>query len=159
MKKMIPLVFSILLLLAACQANPSAGSDKTMEGSAGTNSGDMATDDMAADSTKTEEAGVYHKITAEEAKTMMDEQTVTVVDVRTEAEYQEGHIADAVLVPNESIADQMPEALPDKEATLLVYCRSGRRSKEASEKLLELGYRNVYDFGGINDWPYDVVKD
>ena len=159
MKKMIPLVFSILLLLTACQANPSAGSDKTMEGSAGTNSGDMATDDMAADSAKTEEAGVYHKITAEETKTMMDEQTVTVVDVRTEAEYQEGHIADAVLVPNESIADQMPEALPDKEATLLVYCRSGRRSKEASEKLLELGYRNVYDFGGINDWPYDVVKD
>lgn len=159
MKKMIPLVFSILLLLTACQANPSAGSDKTMEGSAGTNNGDMATDDMAADSAKTEEAGAYHKITAEEAKTMMDEQTVTVVDVRTEAEYQEGHIADAVLVPNESIADQMPEALPDKEATLLVYCRSGRRSKEASDKLLELGYRNVYDFGGINDWPYDVVKD
>ena len=84
---------------------------------------------------------------------------VVVVDVRTQEEYDEGHIKDAVLVPNESIGGTMPEALHDTDATLLVYCRSGRRSKEASDKLLALGYRNVYDFGGMIDWPYDVVKE
>ena len=104
-------------------------------------------------------AGEYHKITPEEAKNMMDTQTVTIVDVRTEAEYQEGHVPQAILVPNESIEGKKPDALPDTDAVLLVYCRSGRRSKEASDKLLALGYENVYDFGGIIDWPYDVVTD
>ena len=64
-----------------------------------------------------------------------------------------------VLVPNESIGSEMPEALPDKEAPLLVYCRSGRRSKDAAEKLLALGYQSVYDFGGVIDWPYELVKE
>ncbi len=105
------------------------------------------------------ERAEYHKITAEEAYGMMTGETVTVVDVRTQEEYDQGHIENALLVPNESIGDQAPEALPDKDAVLLVYCRSGRRSQEASEKLLELGYQNVYDFGGIIDWPYDVVTD
>ena len=84
---------------------------------------------------------------------------VVVVDVRTREEYDGGHIENAVLVPNESIESEMPEALPDKEATLLVYCRSGRRSKQAAEKLLKLGYQNVYDFGGVIDWPYELVKE
>lgn len=104
-------------------------------------------------------AGEYHKITAEEAKTKMDTETVTIVDVRTMEEYQEGHVSGAILVPNESISNEMPESLPDQEAVLLVYCRSGRRSKEAAEKLLVIGYQNVYDFGGIIDWPYDIVKE
>lgn len=101
----------------------------------------------------------YHKITAEEAKKMMDEGGVTIVDVRTEEEYKEGHVPDAILVPNETIADEPPEALPDQDAKLLVYCRSGRRSKDASDKLVEMGYQNVYDFGGIIDWPYDTVTE
>ncbi len=109
--------------------------------------------------TEPEATAEYHKITAEEAYAMMAGGTVTIVDVRTEQEYAEGHIADAVLVPNETIGGEAPEELPDMDATLLVYCRSGRRSKEASEKLLSLGYRNVYDFGGINDWPYDIVTE
>ena len=101
----------------------------------------------------------YHKISAEEAYEMMTSQQVVVVDVRTREEYDGGHIENAVLVPNESIGSEMPEALPDKEATLLVYCRSGRRSKEAAQKLLALGYQNVYDFGGVIDWPYELVKE
>ena len=95
----------------------------------------------------------YQKISAEEAYEMMASQEVVVVDVRTREEYDGGHIENAVLVPNESIDSEMPEALPDKEATLLVYCRSGRRSKDAAQKLLKLGYQSVYDFGGIIDWP------
>ena len=101
----------------------------------------------------------YHKLSAEEAYEMMASQEVVVVDVRTREEYDGGHIENAVLVPNESIGSEMPEALPDKEATLLVYCRSGRRSKDAAQKLLALGYQSVYDFGGVIDWPYELVKE
>ena len=101
----------------------------------------------------------YHKISAEEAYEMMASQEVVVVDVRTREEYDGGHIENAVLVPNESIDSEMPEALPDKEATLLIYCRSGRRSKDAAQKLLALGYQSVYDFGGVIDWPYELVKE
>ena len=98
----------------------------------------------------------YHKISAEEAYEMMASQEVVVVDVRTREEYDVGHIENAVLVPNESIGSEMPEALPDKEATLLIYCR---RSKDAAQKLLALGYQSVYDFGGVIDWPYELVKE
>ena len=100
----------------------------------------------------------YQKISAEEAYEMMVSQEV-VVDVRTREEYDGGHIENAVLVPNESIGSEMPETLPDKEATLLIYCRSGRRSKDAAQKLLALGYQSVYDFGGVIDWPYELVKE
>ena len=102
----------------------------------------------------------YHKISAEEAYEMMvSQEVVVVVDVRTREEYDGGHIENAVLVPNESIGSEMPEALPDKEVTLLIYCRSGRRSKDAAQKLLALGYQSVYDFGGVIDWPYELVKE
>ena len=101
----------------------------------------------------------YQKISAEEAYEMMASQEVVVVDVRTRDEYDGGHIENAVLVPNESIGSEMPETLPDKDATLLIYCRSGRRSKDAAEKLLSLGYQRVYDFGGVIDWPYELVKE
>ena len=91
----------------------------------------------------------YHKLSAEEDYEMMASQEVVVVDVRTREEYDDGHIENAVLVPNESIGSEMPETLPDKEATLLIYCRSGRRSKDAAQKLLALGYQSVYDFDTI----------
>lgn len=103
-------------------------------------------------------SGEYKQITQEEAKKMMDEQEVIIVDVRTEAEYAQGHIEGAVLVPNESIADTPPAELP-MDATLLVYCRSGNRSKQASKKLAAMGYTQVYEFGGINDWQYGIVED
>lgn len=104
------------------------------------------------------EETAYHKISAAEAKEMMDQSEVTIVDVRTLQEYQEGHVPGAVNIPNEEILDTEPELLNDKDATLLVYCRSGRRSKDASDKLVKMGYKNVYDFGGIIDWNYDTEK-
>lgn len=106
-----------------------------------------------------ERVGVYRKITAEQAYEMMNTQEVTIVDVRTQSEYDEGHIQNAVLIPNETIGSEPPANLPDKNAVILVYCRSGRRSEEAARKLVNLGYVNVYDFGGINDWTYGTVKD
>lgn len=102
---------------------------------------------------------VYHKISAEEAKAMMDKGGVTVVDVRREDEYAAGHIPGSILVPNEGIRDTQPEELPDLDAVLLVHCRTGVRSKQASDKLLEIGYKNVYDLGGIVDWPYETVTE
>lgn len=105
-----------------------------------------------------ENTAKYHKITAAEAYAMMNEKEVVIVDVRTKSEYNEGHIKGAILIPNETIGKEIPSDLPDKNATVLLYCRSGRRSREAANKLVELGYKNVYDFGGINDWPYGTVK-
>lgn len=102
--------------------------------------------------------GGVRKITTEEAKKMMEQGTVTIVDVRTQEEYEDGHVPGAVLIPNESIGNEEPAQLPDKDAVILVYCRSGRRSAEAADKLHDLGYGNIYDFGGIIDWPYDVEK-
>ena len=116
-----------------------------------------AKEDKAEDMT---DKAAYQKISAEEAYEMMaSQEVVVVVDVRTREEYDGGHIENAVLVPNESIGSEMPEALPDKESTLLIYCRSGRRSKDAAQKLLALGYQSVYDFGGVIDWPYELVKE
>lgn len=100
----------------------------------------------------------YHRISAENAKSMMDKGGVTIVDVRTPAEFEAGHIPGAILVVNEEIGDSMPKELPDKKAVLLIYCRSGHRSKIAAYKLVGMGYKNVYDFGGIIDWPYEVEK-
>lgn len=101
----------------------------------------------------------YTKITAEHAKAIMDKGGIVIVDVRTEAEYKERHIKDALLVPNETLdSGKRPESLPDLDAILLVYCRTGVRSKEASQKLEKLGYKHIYDFGGITDWPYDTVS-
>ena len=98
------------------------------------------------------------KISAAEAKTMMEDPTVIGVDVRTYAEYAEGHIEGSLLIPNESIGSDPIAVLDDKEAVILVYCRSGNRSAQAAQKLIKLGYKNVYDFGGVIDWPYGLVK-
>lgn len=94
------------------------------------------------------------KITAEEAKQKIDAGGVVILDVRTESEYAQSHIPGARLLPNESITEA-PDDLPC-DAVVLVYCRSGRRSAEAAQKLAALGYQNVYDFGGIIDWPYET---
>jgi len=99
----------------------------------------------------------YHKISAKEAKEMMETQEVIIVDVRTQAEYNEGYIENAILIPNESISGA-PSELPDKNALILIYCRSGNRSKQAADKLVALGYTKIYDFGGIIDWPYEIVE-
>ena len=98
----------------------------------------------------------YKKITAEEAKERMDkDDKVVILDVRTEEEYQEGHVPGAIVIPNETISSEPLEELPDMDQEILVYCRSGNRSAQAAKKLAEAGYTQVYDFGGIIDWPYD----
>ena len=100
---------------------------------------------------------VYMNITAEEAKKIMDsEEGYIILDTRTQAEYDEGHIPGAIVIPHDKITDRAEEKLPHKDQLLLVYCRSGRRSKIAAEALVELGYTNIKEFGGIIDWPYEV---
>ena len=104
-------------------------------------------------------ASTYEQITAEQAKTIMDaEKNYIIIDARTEEEFAEGHIENAILIPEYEIKDRAQKELPDKEQLILVYCRSGRRSKIASEELVKLGYTNVKEVGGIIDWPYEVVK-
>ena len=101
----------------------------------------------------------YEQITAKEAKTIMDtEQDYIIIDARTEEEFAEGHIENAILIPEYEIAERAEKELPEKDALILVYCRSGRRSKIASDELVKLGYTNVKEFGGIIDWPYETVK-
>ena len=100
----------------------------------------------------------YKKITSDEAKKMMETQKAIVVDVRTLEEYNEGHIPNAISVPLETIENEAEAKLKNKDDLILVYCRSGRRSREASLKLIEKGYTNVIDFGGIQDWNGEVVK-
>lgn len=101
----------------------------------------------------------YKQITHEEAKEMMSrDDGHIIVDVRRQDEYDQGHIPNAVLIPNESITDKQPEKLPDLNQIILIYCRSGRRSKEAAQKLADIGYKNIYEFGGINDWTGETVK-
>lgn len=127
MKRMLPLLISLLLLLAGCGGN-------------------------AADSS-------YQKITQEEAKEMMDTQEVIILDVQEQDEYDGGHIPGAVLLPVGTIDETTAaEVIPEKDSTVLVYCRSGNRSKTASSILAELGYTNIYEFGGINTWPYETEQ-
>ena len=102
----------------------------------------------------------YEPITAEDAKKLMDtESDYIIVDARTAEEFAEGHIPGAILIPEYEITERAQSELPDKDQLILVYCRSGRRSKIASQALTDLGYTNVKEFGGIIDWPYDVVRD
>ncbi len=99
----------------------------------------------------------YQQITQEEAKEMMDTEEVIILDVREQDEYDSGHIPDAVLLPVGTInEDTAAEVIPEKDSKVLVYCRSGNRSKTASSTLVELGYTNIYEFGGINTWPYET---
>lgn len=129
MKRTVIIFFAIIVLLSGC-AQPSGSTTAS-----------------------------YKQITQEEAKEMMTKDDGhIIVDVRRQDEYDEGHIPDAILIPNESITDKQPDELPDLNQIILVYCRSGRRSKEASQKLADMGYTNVYEFGGINTWTGEVVK-
>ena len=103
------------------------------------------------------QGAVYMNITAEEAKQIMDnEEGYIILDVREQDEYDAGHIPGAIVISHEEIAEKAEEVLTDKEQLILVYCRSGRRSKIAAEALVELGYTNIKEFGGIIDWPYEV---
>lgn len=139
MKKIIiaAAVLLIIVLAAGCSNNE----DKTSSEDKGMN-----------------EKAEYIKISPEEAKEIMESEEAIVLDVRTKEEFGQGHIDGAVLLPVDEISSKAEEVLKDKNAKILVYCRSGNRSATASRTLLGMGYENVYDFGGIIDWPYEIVK-
>ena len=107
-----------------------------------------------------QEENSYQQVSMEEAVEIMEEETgYIILDVRTEEEFSERHIPNAINIPNESIGSEELKELPDKEQLVLVYCRSGNRSKQAAEKLAALGYTNITEFGGINDWPGETVSE
>jgi len=111
------------------------------------------------DEVQTQMNNTYVQISAAEAKALMDsEKDYVIIDARTQEEYDAGHIPGAVLIPEYEIADRAESELPDKNQLILVYCRSGRRSKIASQALVDLGYTNVKEFGGIIDWEYETIK-
>lgn len=129
MKRILPLFLLLLLLLTGCGGTASNASSESS----------------------------YQQISQEEAKEMMDTQDVIILDVREQDEYDSGHIPGAVLLPVGTIDEETAaEVIPEKDSTVLVYCRSGNRSKTASSALAELGYTNLYEFGGINTWPYET---
>ncbi|MBR6950420.1 MAG: rhodanese-like domain-containing protein [Oscillospiraceae bacterium] len=135
MKRFVLLLAASLLLLAGC------GSGKR----------EREKEEPAA-------SGSYRQISQEEALRMMEEETgYVILDVRRADEFEAGHIPNALLIPNESIEDVPPAQLPDKEQLILIYCRSGNRSKQAAQKLADMGYVNVCEFGGINTWPGEIV--
>lgn len=150
----------ITLTLTACTApmqTPVATTGVTQTAGAGDATAATAQPGETATST-TQVTGVYQVITADQAKKIMDTETnITIVDVREPSEYDTGHIKNAKLLPVGDIAKLAATELPDKSAKILVYCRSGRRSKAAAETLISLGYTNVLDFGGISNWSYEVV--
>ena len=136
MKKRAFLLITALLLLTGC----SSGSGQVMDG-----------DGMVRS---------YMQISQEQAKEMMaQEDGHIIVDVRRQDEYDAGHIPGAILIPNEGIGTEQPEELPDLNQIILIYCRSGRRSKEAAQKLFDMGYTNIYEFGGIIDWTGEIVAE
>lgn len=106
-----------------------------------------------------EPESAYQTISAEEARNMMDaDSPYILLDVRTKEEFEESRIEGAILIPDYEIAERAETDLPDQDAVILIYCRSGRRSTLAANELADIGYTNVYDFGGIIDWPYDTVS-
>ena len=114
---------------------------------------------LAGCSVPMEQEASYRQISMDEAIAMMEEKNdYIILDVRTPEEFAEKHIPDAINIPNETIGTEEIPELPDKEQLILVYCRSGNRSKQASEKLVRLGYTNIVEFGGINDWPGETVS-
>ena len=105
------------------------------------------------------ETASYRQISMDEAITMMEEESgYIILDVRTPEEFADKHIPGAVNIPNETIGTEEIPELPDKDQLILVYCRSGNRSKQAAEKLADMGYTNVVEFGGINSWPGETVS-
>lgn len=141
---------AVMLVLSGCSC--SKGADNTANTSSSTNVNEENKNMMANNKT-------YKQISQEEAKEMMKKDDGhIIVDVRRQDEYDNGHIVGAILIPNESIGTSQPEQLKDLNQIILVYCRTGNRSKQAAQKLADMGYTNVYEFGGINTWDGDIVQ-
>lgn len=147
MKKTIALFFVLLVFLCSCTEKADIGIIGGADGPTAIVVSDIKENEM------------YEMISAQEAKEIMDSGVDHIIlDVREQDEYDAGHIPDAILLPYTQIEQKVEDVILDKNALVLVYCRSGRRSKIASETLSALGYTNVKEFGGINDWPYEIVK-
>lgn len=155
------LALAAMLGLSACAGGTSTGTggaaggtgpDNAMGSSNGAMMGGSDTSGDGANGA----ANAYRKVTAEEGKALMNQGGVTVVDVRTPQEYADGHVPGAVNIPNEDIGSAQPSQLSDKDEKLVVYCRTGVRSKQASDKLVAMGFTDVNDMGGIVDWPYET---
>ena len=159
MKKIAGVILTgVLLTVVGCSNNASMQETTAKETAASS----VATSEKAGESVNTSEAqkqaGSYTHIDQETAKQMMaNEDGHIIVDVRSKDEYAAGHIPGAICIPNESITNTQPAELPDLDQVILVYCRSGNRSRQASEKLAAMGYTNVYEFGGIKDWTGETV--
>lgn len=124
-------------------------------------SGDKNTEKTTTDTTEPNISNTlgYEQISGEQAKNLMNtEKDYIIIDARTEEEFNEGHIEGAILIPEYEISQRAEKELPNKDQLILVYCRSGRRSKIASQALVDLGYTNVKEFGGIIDWQYEIVQ-
>ena len=143
--------YKIVIALFLCMMFISCGQNKEREWN--------KADKNTTETEENQQEMSYERISQEEARQLMEQEDgYIILDVRTEAEYEEGHISGAICIPNETILDEMLEELPNKEQLILVYCRSGNRSKQASQKLAELGYTNIKEFGGIIDWDGDIEK-
>lgn len=143
------LLISAAFCLAACDTKDADGEYPPI------NENGNKTEEKVEEETKLN----YEQISQKRAKELMDtEKNYVIIDARTQSEYDEGHIAGAILIPEYEISERAEEELPDKDQLILVYCRSGRRSKIAAAALVELGYTNVKEFGGIIDWQYGIVK-
>ena len=160
-------LLGITLLIAACGSGADKGEGGSGDGS-GAGSDAPAADEAAGSSSSSAQDGSssagapagYIRISADEAALMMEEQdNLVIVDVRNQSEYDEGHVPGAICIPVKKIGSEGAEKLEDKDRMILVYCRSGRRSKKAAKKLIKMGYTNVYDFGGIKDWTGEVVSE
>ena len=149
-KYFITIIVAVMLVLAGCSCSKEA--DNTANTSTSTNVNEENKNMTANNKT-------YKQISQEEAKEMMKKDDGhIIVDVRRQDEYDNGHIVGAILIPNESIGTSQPDPLKDLDQIILVYCRTGNRSKQAAQKLADMGYTNVYEFGGINTWDGDVVQ-
>ena len=147
MKKAIALFLVLLVFLCSCTEKADIGIIGGADGPTAIVVSDIKENEM------------YEMISAQEAKEIMDSGVDHIIlDVREQDEYDAGHIPDAILLPYTQIEQKVEDVILDKNALVLVYCRSGRRSKIASETLSALGYTNVKEFGGINDLPYEIVK-
>ncbi|MBR6102987.1 MAG: rhodanese-like domain-containing protein [Ruminococcus sp.] len=145
-----------MLLFSGCSEGASPGSkapevtDRLTEPSA----------EVSSTAPESAAPAAYRQISQDEAKEMMSSgEGYIILDVRRQDEFDAGHIPGAICVPNETIESEPPAELPDRAQVILVYCRSGRRSKEAAQKLADMGYTSIYEFGGINSWTGDVVTE
>ena len=154
-------LISTALLLSACTSPAAKTTDIPKATEAVTQTVQATAVPVPTSSPQTEapQKAEYKSLTPQEAKARIDSgDDLIVLDVREDSEFAQGHVPNAVLLPLGQIKDKADDVLPDKDAEILLYCRSGNRSRQAAMILLDLGYTNVYDFGGIVSWPYDVVK-